>query len=440
MVYFCGFSHRGSEAVYSKTMENVHPQSAKTRTALGRKLGRLDGSDAIGILDILSNTLEALETTEAAENAHQLRHEGNEDDVFGYEDPGQVPDFSGLATATEVRKTLSAARSGRPSGHPTIRIASIAVPLREIESNNQSENGPHSLKEKLRLRSRKTKQREAAFNHAGGNSNSTGGMFGVRQRSPIPKSVKNYFATVGSTKEKRLIALSAWVITVVGLIVCLMFVTKDFLSSKSESMIAVHFVSTPKLDLPEVFLCKPQQAMPMFWETEEGFFGEPSFWVDSVTTPGNDSTITKTRYPETHLLGNLESVIVDQYGIECTDPGLQLANATRYFNGITQPLKCFPCVHFKRDPVTSIEEHARGKRQFLALEVANDIAVQTCRRTRYGMEGTAKHALIELILTHSDALQSRGILDFSGIKPQERDGFGNSRYVLRLSPSYLIHY
>lgn len=397
-------------------------EAKNRRTALERKLDRLENSDAIGMLDILSNTLEALETAEAAESARRLRHVG-EDDFFVSEtpanfesefaDPGEEPDYSKLATATEVQNAITGVRSGHNASKHVSRV-----------DNESLATSP--LKERLGLRSRK--QKKSVKGAEDDSKDIPGGLFGVKQKYPLPESVRRYFASVGSTQEKRIIALTAWGITIVGLIVSLMFVTKDFLDSRAEAMIAVHYVSTPDVVLPDLYLCKPQQTMPMFWDKNDSFRGEPTFWVNSITTPGNKSVSIK--YPKTHGDENfVEPLTVDRYGNKCTDPGLQLANATRYFEGISKTLKCFPCVHIKRKRQTAVHKHSGAEREFLGVEIASNLIVETCRRTRFGLEGVAKAALIELVLEHAEELQKRGILDFSGIDTQKRDKLGNSMYV-----------
>lgn len=415
------------------------------KTAMGRTLYTLDDGDGIGIIDAVSQALEQLETEEAveaarigdginSENFASRQSIGPQSDVYGGSpdaDPG--PDVSHeLMTARQVELALSANKSAQraASGEATQTDFPPAEYLPADGESSKIDGGP---KQPLPLGLRR--RRRAPPGNSTENKGPTGvALFGTEAMVPFSKGISNYFATVGSTQEKRVVALSAWGISVIGLLVCLVFVTKDFVSSKNEAMVAVQYSLEEEVRLPTMFLCSTQMTMPFAWDQAKSgsnFLGRPTTWVESMRMPGTDSTIIS--YPQTQSHENIEAVTIDRFGAECTSQSLKSADAVAFNAAILDQPRCFHCVKVKSDPPVMISRklaNAKAGGDFtdatLVVKVAHMKIVDECRRARAGISLSTKEVLIGLILEHAMELEKREVVDFSGVDPSERNPhFGN---------------
>lgn len=257
------------------------------------------------------------------------------------------------------------------------------------------------------------------------------GLYGTEAVAPFSQGLSKYFATVGSTREKRLVAISAWIITIVVLFVCLVLVTKDFINSNKEGTISLSHVLEDSLDIPDTYICAQEVSFPNFAQLPTPAFpGTPYFWVSSVKVPGIASP-TKY-YPETLAHPNVELVNVDKFGKPCNASGLTYADAESFWNSEKASPLCFNCILVKSRPSISILRSELARRSDLALEdaaVASSFAIevsqnsilQSCKASRGGLQLYTLHGLRDLIIKHLDGLQSRGIVDFGSEKPRSRE-------------------
>lgn len=408
-------------------------------TSLGRELYSLDTGDGIGIIDAVSRALEQLEADEAVEMAYTTMDEGGEGENFGgpanpdYDDSGEHVDAgplasNGLMTAEEVNMAL-ASSSAQPSRAPLdgeqIEISPMPDIL-EVENNFNLDLGP---RQRRRLGQRRRKQSRSAQDSEQPGSGVA--LYGGKGTVPFSKRIANYFATVGSTQEKRVIALAAWGVSVVGLLVCLVFVTKDFVSSKSEAMVAVRYLQEDFITLPSLYICTTQLAFPTSANTasrnQVGSYGAPMQWVELLREPGGDSQYFK--YPDTLTHPNVESVVIDRYGEDCTNVSLVLADAARFYYAYASVPRCFPCFKIKSDPpmvmsrALASEHYGDMEKTSLSVQVATSRTLHACRNSRVGLPGSVGEQLVTMILQRKDELERLGVLDFSGQDPTEKRTF-----------------
>lgn len=209
-------------------MQSPHDAADASRnamkTALGRELHELDVGDGIGMVDAVSRALEQLEAVEAVEMAYTAMEDGGESDDFGERDhigcgtnddadagPQACPD---LMTTEQVRNAASQThRSGAARDGEQIEMSSTPDIL-DAESNHNVNLGP---RQRMRLGLRRRKKRPPPEDRE---SETEGvALYGTKGTVPFSKSIANYFKTVGSTQEKRVTALTAWGVSVIGLIV-----------------------------------------------------------------------------------------------------------------------------------------------------------------------------------------------------------------------------
>lgn len=398
---------------------------------MGRELQGLHVGDGIGILDVVSRALEQLEADEAVEMAYTAVDDEVDSDHF--DDPNN-PEYSrnddvdagplassDLMTAEQVHNAASSTRrSGAAVNGEQIEMSSAQEAFGS-EAHQNVDLGPRQRK-RLGLRRRKTDL--PAGNPAQSEAEGMA-LYGTKATVPFSNSIANYFKTVGSTHEKRITALTAWGVSVIGLIVCLVFVTKDFISSKSEAMVAVRFSIEDVVQLPELFICSTQRAFPVAWKhggsEKLGDYGLPTQWVEILKMPGNDTEYI--RYPDTHSHPNIESVVVDRFGNSCENRSFHLADAKRFHDAYSDVPHCFPCVKIKSDPAVPVtralvNRHLEdSEKSSLSIQVAQSRTVDACGSPRAGLLLSVKVDLMKMVVARAAELQRLGVVDFNGEDP-----------------------
>jgi hypothetical protein len=422
----------------------------KRQTSFGRQLHGLEDGDAIGIIDAVSQMLETLETAEAADNAEleiesDVRASSFQTPVGGAARDGGADSTTAADAGPASKQALVAADDvDLAPSHVSGTVAAGGEGMEgEVGADathpSAADSGPRQ-RPRLALRPKKRTQRVSQCARA---SPTGAALFGTKADVPFTQGISNYFSAVGSTQEKRVTALSAWALSVVGLLICLVFVTRDFFSSRKAAMIAVRYELANEVVLPEAYLCNRQWTIPMFWrQAGGGHIGDPTVWIHEVKQPGNRSQAV--RYPLTHEHPNIAAVTIDAYGRQCSDASLQLADAAAFYQSILGLPRCFHCVHVKDRPPVRIRRAdaavSRGgiDKNALSLQMSASSAVEACRKSIGSLEFTTLAALRSLVLRHAGALQERKILDFSAKDPFARDAFGEFQCVDRLGLCPLV--
>jgi hypothetical protein len=406
------------------------------KTRFARTLYDIDDGDGIGIIEAVSQALEQLETEEALEEARMndevggnyqspRQTKGQESHVYDDADEADVCQTAtqGLMTARQVELALSPHKSAPVATN--VGEATESTTDRTPLSNTSCEGVDVGPRQRLRFGSRRRWQAQSTAS-LGGNVPMGVAIFGTKATVPFSKGITNYFATVGSTQEKRLTAVCAWGVTVIGLLICLVFVTKDFISSKNQAMVAVQYKLEPVVQLPYVYLCNTQMSFPFFWQRNSGFKGEPTTWVKAFKMPGKQQV--EVKFPATHQHSNIEAVTIDRFGMPCSNASLQLADASVYNFAILSQPRCFHCVWVKSSPPISIRKSDLNENTkagytgdaAFSIQISSNLIVEACRKARGSFESKPREAAREMILEHLGELQERQILDLSGVSATER--------------------
>lgn len=377
-------------------------------------------NDPFLLLGAIGDTLGELEG--------RIRLAESDEDDDGFEATGEAPDpiasveGANLFTAAEVANALK---------------------RDDTDDMTKSAEEPEVINAGLRSRFRRKKNQKQGKTK---DNVRTAGIFGSRGKPP-KWSLSHYLHSVASTREKRLVAVSAWIVALTGLIISLVFVTQDFLDGRKELASTVRYVDTEEFELPSLWFCAVDTSLPFFSNLpNDKFYGSPLLWLEFVR---GTSKKLDTRYPETRDMPQFEVINVNSLGQPCgqldwMDPVIfQLEN--------TLKPTCFHCISIMRRPALVIqkpddveedededEERLRDDDDddddemdpadvggMATFRVAQNMILPSCRMSAIGLTVTSMMFMRMEIKKHHRELEQRGTLDFNGTDPSknENDGY-----------------
>lgn len=399
-------------------------------TALEKSFREYTNEETTGILNAISEAMEELETARQAMNFISADEE-EEEFAGGDVDPtnfqegslAQVEDNGNLMTTEEVALALRREETSR-SG-------------KEYQAGPGSETTKKGmLRSRLKLTSKAQKKKEK------NEHDMEVGIFGTTAK-PGKWSLSNYLQSVASTREKRVIAVSAWLLALIGLIVSLAFVTKDFIESKNEMASTVRFFQSETMNMPPLWICTMDTSLPNFGKNlGKQFPGQPLLWIDFFK--GSRSLLNIT-YPYTHEMPQLGTVHVNALGQPCSPPTVMNPSIFEEENKIAP--NCFHCfsldgtprIEFERSHHEDEHDHEAGtaSKMHATIRMARHSVFSKCRMSQMGLSRDAFAFFTGQIKTHHQELKARGILDFGVFDPTNgfhnqylwplyRMGFGNA--------------
>jgi hypothetical protein len=397
------------------TLEPGQESNAKDRLSahLERALGDLDAGDAIGVIDVIASAIQRLEREEAIEKEQDSLHLSNDVEVLqetlgkGEQLPHNDDMLNNMKATAKEDETYIYATQSDGSGLQVARAAEDSVPVSS---------------KSLRRRRKPILGKKSA---------EVTGIFGSTASVPFVSRFHNYAATVGSTQEKRVIAMTACAISIVGLFVALGFVTRDFLASKASAMTTVTYTASNKIELPDMYLCNRYSPIPPFPnQPSDQYPGEPLMWLPMIRLPGNASKATD--HPNPVVYRNVDVKSVNSFGKTCTGNTAEEADPEAFEKYIGVEPECFFCFYIRNSPPIFIERapsdliagdlgHTTNANRSLTVQLAHNGIVAACRNSRMGLAENMLTTLSGLITTHSAELQRRGILDFSNVLPTTGD-------------------
>lgn len=276
----------------------------------------------------------------------------------------------------------------------------------------------------------------------------TVGIFGSSS-TPISKwGLSGYLHSVASTREKRVVAVSAWLVALIGLIVALTFVTKDFLESKDELASTTHYIDEEEMQLPSLWFCTLGTEINPFadFPTDE-YKGQPLLWIDTIY---GLKPLEKMMFPETHLLQQLEIISVNVMGKPCK--GLKKMDPKTFTEENARESICFYCLSISRQPAVELSVHhgenegaeekdededserSHKSSDRVGFRLSRHSLVTSCRTNAMGISRNMLSFFREEIKKHHAGLTEKGILDFGGLDPTQgaSDGY--------LWPNYRLGY
>lgn len=280
-----------------------------------------------------------------------------------------------------------------------------------------------SIRSKRRFGSRKSTHGEQMNQDGKTKTTWVMGMFGSRA-TPIKWSLSNYLQSVASTREKRIVAVSAWLMALVGLIISLAFVTKDFLASRKELASTIRYDKTSEIELPTLHFCTTGTQLPPFAELPNGEYqGQPLVWLDFIK--GTSSNVSYV-YPETKTLPEVRVESFTLAGDSCI--AVEQMDPVQFEKENTQAPACFHCFIVDRSSLFKLTEAAESNvrsvsNKFL-VRLSQHALVSRCRKTQFGLPLDVLDFFRSAISHHAVKLKVMGIIDYGDYNPQrEEDGY-----------------
>lgn len=396
----------------------LEPADNTNGSRLARAFQELQKDDADGVLNAVEESVQEIETKLKAMEAMMSDDESD--------------DF-------QAADELPASCAVDEEGHMfTTEEVTNALQRSELGSSSKSPISPRAGGPPVDgLRSRKTKARpgnQKEVTEGELEEQEVTGIFGTSSK-PSKWSLSSYLQSVASTREKRVVAVSAWALSLIGLIISLVFVTRDFLQSKSEMSSTVRYMDSKELDLPSIWLCSIDSQFPPFVDLPNSQYrGEPAIWLDKVY--GTHANLS-VGYPLTQRLPQMRIASYNMQAKECTtvtklDPMVFLRENT------AKP-SCFYCITIDRNPALTIRRSsslatARNSPQSASFRVSQHVYPYSCRRSQFGLARNSFYFFRERIKDDATELAKRGIVDFGGYDAKNAT---NNQY---LWPLYRVGY
>ncbi|CAN8065515.1 unnamed protein product [Agarophyton chilense] len=250
-----------------------------------------------------------------------------------------------------------------------------------------------------------------------GRSKSVLGIYGSHG-SPFKWNLSNYLQSVASTREKRIVAVSAWLLALIGLIISLVFVTKDFLASREQLSSTIGYEKTDAVQLPTLHLCTIGTELPPFSHLPNGpYQGQPLVWVDFIRATSSNVSFV---YPETKSLPQVRVESFTAAGGRCI--ALNQMDPAHFESENTNPPSCFHCFTIERDSMFRLEEEkatsSKAPSHKFITRLSQNALVSRCRKTSFGLPFYLIEFFRDVFTHHSMDLKLLEILDYSGYDPQ----------------------
>lgn len=270
--------------------------------------------------------------------------------------------------------------------------------------NNQSQAGGHESDEE-----------EGQDNKDGlfGQQNITDGWFLAQYLKDDSKDNRH---------KKKFIALVAWSIAGLGLLLALCFLTRDFVRSSMENTSTIEYTDAEELSIPKLWFCPSGTQQPMFYDRPDGYQGVQMFWIDFVRGGKDDINIV---YPDTHRMPQVEYTTITPHGIPCN--GSSIMSPDAFYMENFEPPKCFHCIIVKQTPPIKIERPKEGaiiEKSHVSIRLSLQSFPSMCRAAQRGMRLGMLKFFRSAMLNHSSELEARGILRFGGLDPKAGENVG----------------
>lgn len=374
-------------------------------TRLAKAFNGYSNNDSIVVLNAIEETMQELETKKQA-----LDFVSSEDENEAFQAAGeQLENFETETTADSI------------PGRHLVTTEEVTNALRRVETGQSVREGPIQVVPEIvkkGLRSRFHRKSKAKRRKDKRDEEKVAGIFGTTTRPP-KWSLSHYLQSVASTREKRVVALSAWVLALIGLIISLVLVTKDFINSRKEMASTIRFVESNILELPSIWLCTMDTSLPHFVEQPSGLYrGQPFLWIDFFRGSRANANVT---YPNTMELPQLDVITVNILGQRCK--AQEVMNPEVYENENKMAPKCFQCFSISRRPAIEFEnvhENIEDKHRtttgdytkHATFRISRHSFSSKCRTSQFGLSRDIFGFFKSQIKEHHAGLKEEGILDY----------------------------
>lgn len=228
--------------------------------------------------------------------------------------------------------------------------------------------------------------------------------------------------SLGSTKEKRIVAVIAWLICVISMLVGLVIIAMQYSESRNSKSRAIHYTIASELSLPTVMACNTYSSFPPFLDLpNKKYHGLPTSWIDKVLLPGHKGKVIQ--YPQTHEMKQISLITIDRRGRKCKPLGL--ADPVTFNIEARHPPRCFYCWTFSRSPPIIVKRKYGTVQQrtkyvnSLMIRFSRSRLLEKCRMIFSTPSPDEKRVFLSILRPHLEELEKRGILDFGGLNASD---------------------
>lgn len=253
----------------------------------------------------------------------------------------------------------------------------------------------------------------------------TDGLFGTEKAAPAWPLDRFFNNETSTAHQKKIVALVAWFLSFTGLVAALFFLTRDFVTSSRKSTSTIQLISSKHLELPKLWFCSADTQLPMFVDLPKIYKGQPLFWIDFLKGTRDGLNIS---FPDTRSLPQVDYTTIGTTGINCN--ASKLMNAEVFYRENYEKPSCFHCLSIMRTPALTIDQEADPKSALEGLQthaffrLSQQSFLSHCRMSQWGMRIDIQRFFREEIKRYSRELKEKGILNFNGLDPTDRNNDG----------------
>lgn len=249
------------------------------------------------------------------------------------------------------------------------------------------------------------------------------GLFGTSgggSEGPLHK----FLNSESISTRKKLIALVSWGLACFGLLISLIFLTRDFASSQRDAARAIQYIPSSTLHFPKLWFCAADTGLPPFSELTSPYKGAPLVWIDFLKGSNANLNIT---YPETMKLSQYTQEMINVQGKPCNastkmDPEI-------YYEENSKGPSCFHCMTLAQNPALGLNRESNEgslspPSSRLSVRLSKQAFLSRCRTSQSGLP----RGLLLFFRTEMKqnllALEQAEILDFSGVNATDSSNDG----------------
>lgn len=275
----------------------------------------------------------------------------------------------------------------------------------EVSSEIGADEDAISEYESIAILSTESEEREGLFGTSGGGS-----------EGPLHK----FLNSECTSTRKKLVALISWGLACFGLLIALIYLTRDFASSQRVAARTIQYIPSHTLNFPKLWFCTAHTGLPPFTEIVPPYKGAPLTWIDFLKGSNANLNIT---YPETMKISQYAHEVINVQGNACNastkmDPEM-------YYEENSKSPSCFHCMALVRNPAIGLSEVSdQGRSSRLSVRLSKQAFLSRCRTSQSRLTEGLLHFFRAEMKNNSLELQQANILDFSGFDASDSSNDG----------------
>lgn len=297
--------------------------------------------------------------------------------------------------------------------------------------SDEEEEGKSENSRSFRLR------RDASTSSRGGNT-----MLNILMSNGKVRNKKSADdEEIGGDDKLFWLTTGAWAFAVIGMMITIGFLTKDFLVAQQSTAIQIERTATTPLELPAITICNTMPNVPAFADfPSQKYPGLPLFGVSTYIRSIRKEGLTNTTlitYPDTHVRSKgslVEDVVVarEGEGFRRANKGfnvrreqeslysIRTAGSARAIEGSGDSgFYCFRTGFKNREVLEphSFDSSSGVSLPAVTIKVFRLRMLGACQAGPLREDSTVISAFVSELFLHAEKLKERGILDFNERNP-----------------------